>query len=147
MNVSDMILESICLSYQDTEWIQTIDYEHIPFRCHKFHEHKHLFRTTPSMSHLNLVKPGESKDPEGFMKIPNKQRYGRKPIIHEPPKGVLTNNSFKILNQEENPDKDVDPSKKPVESPRPAKDSLGTKSQRQQRGIRKKKPTLGNKGT
>jgi hypothetical protein len=35
------------LEYQDEDWIQTIDYEHIPFRCRKFHEHGHLFRDFP----------------------------------------------------------------------------------------------------
>jgi hypothetical protein len=35
--------ESVTVSYQDNEWSQTLDYEHIPFRCRKCHIHGHLF--------------------------------------------------------------------------------------------------------
>jgi hypothetical protein len=31
----------------DEEWIQNIDYEQIPFRCRRFHEHGHLIRECP----------------------------------------------------------------------------------------------------
>jgi hypothetical protein len=43
MNIYKPLPISITLEWQDEEWAQTIDYEHIPFRCHKFHEHGHLF--------------------------------------------------------------------------------------------------------
>jgi hypothetical protein len=33
MNVANALPESIIVSYQDEEWTQPLDYEHIPFRC------------------------------------------------------------------------------------------------------------------
>ncbi len=34
----------VILEVFDEEWVQTVDYEHISFRCRKRHEHGHLFR-------------------------------------------------------------------------------------------------------
>jgi hypothetical protein len=47
MNISKTLLGTITSEYQYEEWAQTIDYEHIPFRCRKCHEHGHLFRDFP----------------------------------------------------------------------------------------------------
>lgn len=33
LDISKELLVSIKLSWQDEEWLQDIDYEHIPFRC------------------------------------------------------------------------------------------------------------------
>jgi hypothetical protein len=35
MNISKSLPGTVTLEYQDEEWAQTIDYEHIPFRCQK----------------------------------------------------------------------------------------------------------------
>jgi hypothetical protein len=43
LNISKPLPGTIILDYQDEEWPQTLDYEHIPFRCRKCHEHDHLF--------------------------------------------------------------------------------------------------------
>jgi hypothetical protein len=53
MNISKSFPGMVTLEYQDKEWAQTIDYEHIPLRCRKFHEHGHLFRDCP----LNAPRP------------------------------------------------------------------------------------------
>lgn len=37
----------LCLVSHDEEWVETIDYEHIPFRCHKCHMHGHIFKDFP----------------------------------------------------------------------------------------------------
>jgi hypothetical protein len=47
MNVERGLPESIIISYQEIEYIHTIDYEDIPFRYRKFHEHGHLFIDCP----------------------------------------------------------------------------------------------------
>jgi hypothetical protein len=47
LNISKPLPSSISLEYHDEEWSQTIDYEHIPFRCRKYHEHGHIFREFP----------------------------------------------------------------------------------------------------
>jgi hypothetical protein len=67
MDISRALPGSVTLEYQDEDWSQTIDYEHIPFRCRKFHEHGHLFRDSP----LNSQGPnvGEAKQKYGFTTI------------------------------------------------------------------------------
>jgi hypothetical protein len=46
-NVAGALPESITISFQDKQWVQTIYCEHISFRCRKCHEHGHLFRDFP----------------------------------------------------------------------------------------------------
>jgi hypothetical protein len=48
MNISKALPGTVTLEYQDEEWAQTIDYEHIPFRCRKFHEHGAPLQRLPS---------------------------------------------------------------------------------------------------
>jgi hypothetical protein len=47
MDVSGALPESTSLESRDEEWIQRIDYDQIPFRCRRCHEHGHLFREFP----------------------------------------------------------------------------------------------------
>ena len=44
MDVSGALPEAISLEFRDEEWIQNIDYEQIPFRFKRFHEHGHLIK-------------------------------------------------------------------------------------------------------
>ena len=44
MDLSGALSDEVILEVFNEEWVQTVDYEHIPFRCHKCHEHGHLFR-------------------------------------------------------------------------------------------------------
>eukprot|EP00253_Pinus_taeda_P002372 PITA_02372 len=55
MNLAEPLPQNIELEYHDDVWQQPIDYEHIPFRCRKFHEYGHLYRQCP------LNKEEESK--------------------------------------------------------------------------------------
>ncbi len=47
MDLSRALPDEVTLEVYDKEWVQTVDYEHIPFICHKFHEHGHLFMDLP----------------------------------------------------------------------------------------------------
>jgi hypothetical protein len=47
MDVLGALPEAISLEFRDEEWIQNIDYEQIPFRCRRCHEHGHLIREFP----------------------------------------------------------------------------------------------------
>jgi len=47
MHLTKALADSVSLFHDDFEWIQPLDYEHIPFRCRKCHEHGHLFRDCP----------------------------------------------------------------------------------------------------
>jgi hypothetical protein len=62
MNVATTLPESITISFQDEEWVQPIDYEHISFRCRKCHEHGHLFRDFPQNITQTNNKGKEEKD-------------------------------------------------------------------------------------
>jgi len=47
MDLSESLLDEVILEVYDEEWVQAVGYEHISFRCHKFHEHGHLSRDCP----------------------------------------------------------------------------------------------------
>jgi len=47
MDLSGALPDEVILEVFDEEWVQTVDYEHIPFRCRKCHEHGHLFKDCP----------------------------------------------------------------------------------------------------
>jgi len=49
MDLSGALPDEVILEAFDEERVQTVDYEHIPFRCHRCHEHGHLFRGCPAM--------------------------------------------------------------------------------------------------
>jgi hypothetical protein len=49
MNISKALPGSVTIEYQDEEWIQTIDYEHIPFRCRNVMNMDISSETSPSM--------------------------------------------------------------------------------------------------
>jgi hypothetical protein len=52
MNISKALPGAVTLEYQDEDWLQTLDYEHIPFRCRRCHEHGHLYRISLSSNKL-----------------------------------------------------------------------------------------------
>jgi len=58
--------------------MQTIDYEHIPFRCKKFHEHGNLFRDCPLNIPSKERNPKANKDKEGFIPATRNCRQGGK---------------------------------------------------------------------
>jgi hypothetical protein len=97
MNVSKDFLGSLTLEYQDEEWVQTIDYEHIPFHCRKCHEHGHLFRDCP----LNVPpRPmAEEKLKDGFTQVSGRKKKNPKKPSQGMGKNISTRNSFDVLNQ------------------------------------------------
>jgi hypothetical protein len=104
LNIAKPLPGSIILEYHDEDWMQTIDYEHIPFRCRKCHEHGHLFRECP----LNAThKEGNSeadKDKDGFIQASGKRRQGGRKQATQASKDPSTNNKYEILqDQPENP--------------------------------------------
>jgi hypothetical protein len=72
MNMERFLLEAVRVAYQDIEWIQTLDYEHIPFRCRKCHVHGHLFRDFPLNIKQETPKTQDGTNVEGFIKIQGK---------------------------------------------------------------------------
>jgi hypothetical protein len=78
MDLSGALPEAIILEVYDEEWVQAVDYEHIPFRCRKCHEHGHLYRDCPTNNMERNVKTTVDKDPEGFTKVGGKGKGGKR---------------------------------------------------------------------
>ena len=78
MNVSTTIPTSITLSYEVCDWLQSLDYEFIPFRCHHCHEHGHLFRECP-LTQFKKATPNPPKlDLEGFTTVTRNKKSNAK---------------------------------------------------------------------
>jgi hypothetical protein len=78
MDVSGALPEAISLEFRDEEWIQNIDYEQIPFRCRRCHEHDHLIRECPLNKKQEATNPKTQQDEEGFIKPNPRNRANKK---------------------------------------------------------------------
>lgn len=101
MDLSGTLLEAIILEVYYEEWVQTVDYEHIPFRCHKCHEHGHLFRDCPTNNMEGNGKTYLDRDHEGFTKVGGKGKGGKHPHKNISEDRNTRHNSFKILKEVE----------------------------------------------
>jgi hypothetical protein len=78
MDVSGALPEAISLEFRDEEWIQNIDYEQIPFRCRRCHEHGHLIREFPLNKKQEAENPKPQQDEDGFVKPNPRSRANKK---------------------------------------------------------------------
>ena len=78
MDLLGALLDEVILEVFDEEWVQTMDYEHIPFRCRKFHEHRHLIRDYPLSKEEDKSKLKEKKDTENFQKVSSRGKGSKK---------------------------------------------------------------------
>jgi hypothetical protein len=97
MNISKALPGAVTLEYQDEDWQQTLDYEHIPFRCRRCHEHDHLFRDCPLIKLATRENDTTQKD--GFTTVAAKKRNPPRRQIPDPRQKITTKNSYEILNQ------------------------------------------------
>jgi hypothetical protein len=79
------------------EWIQSVDYEHVPFRCRKCHEHGHLFRDFPKKKPVLDPKKSDITNEDGFKKVANKRCQNRKSPTVDKPTPTPTDNNFNAL--------------------------------------------------
>ena len=96
-DISQDLPDGIELTWDDEQWFQSIDYEQIPFRCIRFHEHGHLFWDYTQNKITGGRKDQENQDVKGFTKVPNKKRPTKKPTGPEINKRVQTQNKFEVL--------------------------------------------------
>ena len=78
MDLSGALPDEVILEVFYEEWVQTVDYEHIPFRCHRCHEHGHLLIDCPLSKPKNKIKTNTMKDPDSFHKVFHKGKGGKK---------------------------------------------------------------------
>ena len=108
MHIVKSLPDSINLSHEDFEWIQSLDYEHVPFRCRKCHEHGHLFRDCPLNKPKMTATQDIDKDEEGFQRAGKKRRQHKKGAAREnKQEDTPTSNRFTILEEQpENPEEE-----------------------------------------
>jgi len=104
IRLNEALPEAVTLVHRDEEWIQTLDYEHVPFHCRKCHALGHLFRDCPLNVKASPPESSESPNQDGFTKVPNRRRSHKKPqhankAQATKPHGPVTKNSFEFLAQ------------------------------------------------
>lgn len=101
MDVSGALHEGVWLEYMDEEYFQALDYEHIPFRCRRCHEHGHLMRDCPlNQKEAEEDKTQNNKDKNDFIKPKHRKRAYRKRNIKGDTRKNLFNNPFEYLDLE-----------------------------------------------
>eukprot|EP00253_Pinus_taeda_P034636 PITA_34636 len=78
MDLSRALLDEVILEVFNEEWVQTVDYEHIPFRCCKCHEHGHIFRDCPLNKEINKSKISTMKKSYSLHKEVNQSKGGKR---------------------------------------------------------------------
>lgn len=61
MDVLGALHEGLWLEYRDKVFFQVIDYEKIPFRCRKCHEHGHLIWECPLHRLIERLRVSQEK--------------------------------------------------------------------------------------
>lgn len=102
MDLFGALLDEVILEVFNEKLVQIVDYEHIPFRCRKFHEHGHLFRDCPLSKIENKSKVNMMKDTESFHKVVQKGKGGKRgPKLHQTEGKHASQNRFQVLEEEE----------------------------------------------
>jgi hypothetical protein len=78
LNISKPLPDAITLDYQDDEWSRTLDYDHIHFHCHKFHEHGNLFLECPLNNSTKPSPEDPDKSKNGFTQVMGRHRHQTK---------------------------------------------------------------------
>lgn len=82
IDVYGALPKAVKLIYRDEVWLQSIDYEHIPFRCKKCHEHGHLFWDFPmNKTPQTQEQASKRKDSKGYTKVISRNNNNRKNAI------------------------------------------------------------------
>ena len=132
MRLEKALTDSVISYHDDFEWIQPIDYEHVPFHYRKFHAHGHLFRDCPLNASSNSNVGMDRYDYEGFTKVSNHKKHNNKPSStpKNPPStstNPSTSNSFDILANHSM--SDIDPRKTAKPSTKPSTSTPSTDTQ------------------
>jgi len=98
MDLSGALPDEVILEVFDEEWVQTVDYEHIPFRCRRCHEHGHLLRDCPLSKAENKNKNNTMKDTDSSHRVVHKGKSGKKgPKQHQAGGQKDNQNQYQVL--------------------------------------------------
>ncbi len=101
MDLKQPLPDTVSFFHEDTEWVQVIDYEQVPFRCRRCHDIGHLYRDFP------LNKTPNNPPNDGFTKVVNRRR-GNKKATNGPKANMSnkasTSNRFAPLNSTDGKD-------------------------------------------
>ena len=101
LGVSGALHEGLWLEYRGEDYFQAIDYEQIPFRCRKCHEHGHLIREFPLNRSVEELKGEQAeKKRDTFISPRARQRVYRKRPIKTGATQDNTSNAFEFLETE-----------------------------------------------
>ena len=78
MDLTKELPEAIKITWEDEDWVQTLDYEQIPLCCHRCHEYGHLFRDLPTYTPKMLPMKEEEKRDKGFTRVTSRKIGARK---------------------------------------------------------------------
>ena len=78
MQLDRALPDAVSLFHDDFEWIQPLDYEHVPFHCRRCHAHGHLFRDCPLVAQSKPQNVEDKEDAEGFTKVSSRRRNHKK---------------------------------------------------------------------
>lgn len=103
MDLFGALPDEVILEVFDEEWVQTIYYEHIPFRCRRCHECGHLLRDFPLSKAKEKNKTNIMKDTDSFHKVNIlKGKISKKgPKKHQPGGQKASQNQFQVLEEDE----------------------------------------------
>ena len=107
MDLTKKLPEAIQMTWEDEYWMQTLDYEQIPFWCRRCHEYGHLFRDCPKNNPNINPKNDELQTEEGFTRAPSRKQGNQKQDSQEVHKKIVVSNKFEALegHEEENQEK------------------------------------------
>lgn len=74
MDLLGALPDEVIMEVLDEEWVQVVDYENIPFRCHRCHEHGNLLRDFPLSKEDHKEKLNIMKEINNFQKVVSKGR-------------------------------------------------------------------------
>lgn len=104
MHLSKALPDTVSLYHDNFEWVQSIDYEHVQFRCRKCHALGHLFRDCPSNLKTPSPTSSDKSDSSGFTKVTNHRKNHKKHVSNLKTPAAnssmpSTSNSFETLSQ------------------------------------------------
>ena len=77
MDLSRELPEAISLNWEDEEWIQSIEYKQLPFRCRHCHDYGHPGRNCPKLrlgAEPYAPCPDRDAEADGFTQVNKKRR-------------------------------------------------------------------------